>query len=233
MTMNFALDHAAPRNRNGGRRAVCECARVTRARAHGCGWADAPGKAQKAEQKSLSAMSEIQLLDVFHKYDTDHNGTLSKDEVLAMVGEFPVLPYPGPCRLVPVHCLFRFLFPPSRYWHTLASTCTSTHTLHLTRLCSHRCGVLRIPCSQCTNCTSRFRVTSSLLFFVLPQMKELNLGMDNPEENPEFLDAYLKDSGADKNNNGRIDFGEFKIFARYARVNKDGRKAVKKTSTVR
>eukprot|EP00035_Acanthoeca_spectabilis_P008084 m.148284 g.148284 ORF g.148284 m.148284 type:complete len:586 (-) comp14206_c0_seq1:197-1954(-) len=107
----------------------------------------AAGKAQKAEQKSLSAMSEIQLLDVFHKYDTDHNGTLSKDEVLAM-------------------------------------------------------------------------------------MKELNLGMDNPEENPEFLDAYLKDSGADKNNNGRIDFGEFKIFARYARVNKDGRKAVKKTSTV-
>jgi hypothetical protein len=56
------------------------------------------------------------------------------------------------------------------------------------------------------------------------QLVELNIGMDDPSKNPEFLDQYLADSGSDANNNGRIDFGEFKTFARYAKVQKFARK---------
>ena len=65
------------------------------------------------------------------------------------------------------------------------------------------------------------------------QLEELNIGMDDPAENPEFLQQYLEDSGADANHNGRLDFDEFKVFARYAKIERyDRQTAVRRRASL-
>lgn len=50
----------------------------------------AASKEQKQEQKALAGMTDVQLLDVFTKHDTDNSAVLSRDELLLMVSDMPI-----------------------------------------------------------------------------------------------------------------------------------------------